>query len=78
MLFMITVIWKALKLRKHQNEDIAMMSIGFMFGIIAFLFHTLVDFNYISSNYSFWIVAGTIMGLYRYTTRDNHIKRTIQ
>jgi putative inorganic carbon (HCO3(-)) transporter len=63
-IFLVLTIGKGFMLAFDRNIDFAILGFSFSIGIVIFMVHTLVDYTYLSSDFSFWLVCGLIAGIY--------------
>jgi len=67
--FMITLLTKGLKVARAADKEMALIGLGITMGILAFSIHGMVDLNHISKNFTFWLLAGTLVGIWNLLRR---------
>lgn len=64
-IFLLTLLVKGIALSRDTNPDIGVIGFGLMTGLIGYLLHGLVDYDYITANFTFWVVAGSLVGIWQ-------------
>jgi len=65
MVFFIGRVMKGFALAADENKDYSILGFAMGVGLSLFMLHLLVDYTYISSSWSFWLMCGLVTGLYR-------------
>lgn len=71
--FIVSRLTKGFWLSFNSNKDYAMLGFSLMVGISIFILHGLVDYTYLSSNFTFWFCCGLLTGLYRLRLQDSRV-----
>lgn len=71
MIFIIKILRKSIRMLKYaQDETIGLLAFGLAMGLVAYFIHGLVDFDYVTKNYTFWTMVGCIAGLWQYLIKN--------
>ena len=70
-IFIVGVLRKSFRMFKFaQDETIGLLALGLAMGLMAYFIHGLVDFDYVTKNYTFWTIVGCIVGLWQFLRKN--------
>ena len=70
-IFILGILRKSFRMFKYaQDETVGLLAFGLAMGLVAYFIHGLVDFDYLTKNYTFWTVLGSIVGLWTYLRKN--------
>ena len=70
MVFVFILLAKGFAVARAPDQEFALVGLGLVMGILAYLVHTLVATNYVTKNFTFWLLAGTLIGLWNFLRQD--------
>jgi O-antigen ligase len=65
LVFIVSLLARGYAISKPWDRELTTYGLGLAMGIAAVMFHGFVDYFYLSKNFPFWFLAGSIVGIQR-------------